>query len=115
MALAASMRDKTSKKSYILAIAGAFFFICSDSLLSQGMFVPRFNSKTVRLLIMITYYVAEELIFIATLDHFEYSKTTGKANNNTKPKNVKQEWEEIGGTENIVVQQHDKIRSFASM
>ena len=90
MAFAASMRDKTSKKSYILAIAGAFFFICSDSLLSQGMFVPGFNSKIVRLLIMITYYVAEELIFIAALDHFEYSKANVKANN-TKPKHVKQE------------------------
>ncbi|KAL4497197.1 hypothetical protein ABPG72_019517 [Tetrahymena utriculariae] len=74
MCFASSMRDKTSPKSYYLAFIGAFFFVCSDSILSLNMFVPGFKSTIMQFAAMFTYYIAEYLIFVASLIHYGYTK-----------------------------------------
>lgn len=72
MTFAASMRDKTSLKSYIVGLVGACVFVASDSVLSNSIFVPGFSCKLVSLIIMITYYSAEYLIFVSSLLHYDY-------------------------------------------
>ncbi|EAR86961.1 YhhN family protein (macronuclear) [Tetrahymena thermophila SB210] len=74
MCFASSMRDKTSPKSYYLAFIGAIFFVCSDSILSLNMFIPGFKSTIMQFAVMFTYYIAEYLIFVASLTHYSYFK-----------------------------------------
>lgn len=63
---------KTTNLSYYLTLAGGIIFACSDSLLSLTLFVD-FKSKEASLMVMVTYYVAQYLIFLGTLEQYNYN------------------------------------------
>jgi|GEM_PF-290528 len=63
----AASRD-ANRKIYQLALFGALVFMLSDSIIAYSMFLNRELNRTIAsLLIMITYYLAQVMIFQATV------------------------------------------------
>lgn len=62
----AASRNSASKP-FVLGLLGALVFIASDSVIAYSMFLnPEMDKAVASLLIMITYYVAQALIYSAT-------------------------------------------------
>ncbi|MCZ8343401.1 MAG: lysoplasmalogenase [Leptospira sp.] len=62
---AASRNSAT--KPFILGLLGALVFVASDSIIAYSMFLnPEMDREVASLLIMITYYMAQALIYLAT-------------------------------------------------
>jgi uncharacterized membrane protein YhhN len=62
---AASRNSNT--KPFVLGLLGAVIFIASDSIIAYSMFLnPEMDREIASLSIMITYYLAQALIYLAT-------------------------------------------------
>ena len=66
--------DKIARQSKVFGLAGALFFVLSDSVLSFHKFVaPVLGGKT---LVMVTYYLAQTLIALSCV-YFEVKEEGG--------------------------------------
>lgn len=77
-------QKKTPTKAIIISFIGSIFFIFSDTLIAINKFVPAFSETDLSLPVLTTYYIALELIFIASIIHIHQTKATPIINTKEK-------------------------------